>query len=256
MRTKLPKLPAAVDWRYKGYVTPIKDQGECGSCWAFSAVGSLEGEHFKATGQLVSLSESQLLDCSMMWGSDGCDGGKMTQAFNFIKDDGGIDSAENYPYTPEENFCQNVRKPVAATVNGYVCIPKGDEDALKEAVATIGPISVAIDADDPTFALYKDGVYYTPNCSSSTLTHAVLVVGYGTLKGQDYWLVKNSYGTTWGKNGFMLLARNRDNHCGVASNAVYPLVGAYGGQHNNADSVIVWKICFCLSLLYLVVFRL
>ncbi|XP_059138686.1 procathepsin L-like, partial [Physella acuta] len=185
------KLPKVVDWRSKGYVTPVKDQGECGSCWAFSAVGSLEGQNFKATGKLTSLSESQLVDCSTTSGNDGCDGGNVIQAFHFIKEDGGIDSAENYPYTPEENFCKYIRKPVAATVRGSVCIPPGDEDALKEAVATIGPVSVTIDADDSTFALYDDGVYYTPNCSSNTLTHAVLVVGYGSLKGQDYWLVKN-----------------------------------------------------------------
>ncbi|XP_059138688.1 procathepsin L-like [Physella acuta] len=244
------KLPKVVDWRSKGYVTPVKDQGECGSCWAFSAVGSLEGQNFKATGKLTSLSESQLVDCSTTSGNDGCDGGNVIQAFHFIKEDGGIDSAENYPYTPEENFCKYIRKPVAATVRGSVCIPPGDEDALKEAVATIGPVSVTIDADDSTFALYDDGVYYTPNCSSNTLTHAVLVVGYGSLKGQDYWLVKNSYGTTWGKSGFMLMARNKGNHCGIASAAVYPLVGNNGHQR-----MIGGDLCLSLSLLFLVVVK-
>ncbi|XP_076278629.1 cathepsin L-like peptidase [Lasioglossum baleicum] len=221
------KMPETVDWRDSGAVTPIKDQGHCGSCWAFSATGGLEGQHFRVKGSLISLSEQNLIDCSGKYGNDGCKGGMIDEAYQYVKDNHGIDLETTYPYEAEDDKCRYNPKNKGASDIGFVNIPENDEEKLKAAVATIGPISVAIDASHETFQFYSEGIYYEPECSSKDLDHAVLVVGYGTDgNDDDYWLVKNSWGTTWGDHGYIKMARNKENNCGIAANALYPIVGS------------------------------
>jgi len=183
-------LPSEVDWSKLGYVTPVKDQLKCGSCWAFSASGAIEGAHFKKTGQLVSLSEQNLLDCSYSVGNLGCEAGSMNQAFNYTIRSDGIDTAAYYPY-------------------------KGANQKF------------GIDASHLSFQLYKEGVYFEEDCSSISLNldRGLLVVGYGSNDdGEEYYLVKNSLGTEWGMEGYIQMSRNKDNHCGIATHASYPVI--------------------------------
>lgn len=216
-------VPTEVDWRNQGYVTPVKDQGHCGSCWAFSSTGSLEGQHFRKTGQLISLSEQNLVDCSTKYGNNGCEGGLMDFAFQYIKANKGIDTEPSYPYEAKDAVCRYKPASKGATDAGFADIPEEDESKLTEAIATMGPISVAIDAAHDSFQLYKSGVYDEPACTTN-LDHGVLAVGYGSLGGKDYYIVKNSWGLSWGDKGYIMMSRNKGNQCGIASKASYPLV--------------------------------
>ncbi len=216
--------PDSVDWRTQGYVTPVKDQGQCGSCWAFSAVASLEGQHFKASQQLVSLSEQNLVDCSKKQGNQGCNGGLMDQAFTYIQVNNGLDTEDSYKYTARDGKCKFNAANVGATDTGFVDITAGDEDALTDALATVGPISVAIDASKSSFQLYHTGIYNEKRCSSTQLDHGVTAVGYGSNADGDYYIVKNSWAEVWGMKGYILMSRGKNNQCGIASAASYPLV--------------------------------
>ncbi|KAH8390043.1 hypothetical protein KR200_005936 [Drosophila serrata] len=215
-------LPSSVDWRSKGAVTPVKDQKQCGSCWAFASTGTLEGLQFRKTGKLVALSEQNLVDCSTNWGNHGCQGGFMTNAFNYIRDNGGIDTEASYPYKGINDKCKYNKAAIGATVKGFRILPKGDENKLADAVANIGPISVAIDASRSSFQFYSSGVYNEPSCNSENLNHGVTVVGYGSQSGKDYWLVKNSWSTRWGDKGYIKMLRNGKNQCGISTIPVYP----------------------------------
>ncbi|KAL2099336.1 hypothetical protein ACEWY4_005816 [Coilia grayii] len=184
-------LPTTVDWRLKGCVQRVKDQHQCGSCWAFAAIAVLESHTCIEHGYLPSLSEQQLLDCSRAYGNHGCHGGWETAAFEYVRDNGGIDTDEAYPYEAKDAYCRFKPSGVGALCHGHVELPFGDEDALKETVAFVGPVAVAIDAGRSSFQHYVSGVYNDPHCSKTVTNHVVLVVGYGTEDGQEYWLVKN-----------------------------------------------------------------
>jgi cathepsin L len=224
-KVSVSALPKTVDWRKKGVVTPVKDQAQCGSCWAFAAVASLEGQHAMKAGKLVSLSEQNLVDCSGAEGNDGCEGGLPDNAYQYIIDAQGLDTEKSYPYTAEDGQCAFNKKTVGATLTSFVDVATGDETALQKAVVKIGPISVGIDASNESFQEYSGGIYVEPECSTDQLDHGVTVVGYGTdASGADYWLVKNSWGNSWGIKGYIKMARNANNQCGIATLASYPVV--------------------------------
>ncbi|XP_030149372.1 cathepsin L1-like isoform X4 [Lynx canadensis] len=220
-------ISVPVDRREMADVSPMKNQGRCASGWAFSATGALEGQMFRKTGKRVSLSVQNLLDCSWPQGNEGCNGGLMSNAFQYVKNNGGLDTEESYPYVARDGPCKYRPEHSAANVTAFENIPQ-QEEALMMAVANMGPISAAIDASLDTFRFYKEGIYYDPKCSSEDLNHGVLVVGYGfqgkESDNQKYWFVKNSWGADWGMDGYIKMAKDRDNHCGIATMASFPIV--------------------------------
>ncbi|KAK0580023.1 hypothetical protein LWI29_035232 [Acer saccharum] len=216
--------PASMDWRKKGAVTPIKDQGQCGCCWAFSAVAAMEGINQLSTGKLISLSEQELVDCDISGVDQGCNGGLMDDAFEFIIQNKGLTTETNYPYQGSDGTCsKNKAASHAAKITGYEDVPANNEAALLKAV-TKQPVSVAIDAGGSDFQFYSSGVF-TGQCGTE-LDHGVTAVGYGTAAdGTKYWLVKNSWGTSWGENGYIRMQRDIDapeGLCGIAMESSYP----------------------------------
>uniref|UniRef100_A0A670ZRT8 Cathepsin L n=1 Tax=Pseudonaja textilis TaxID=8673 RepID=A0A670ZRT8_PSETE len=216
--SKNPQIPTEVDWRAKGAVTEVKDQGNCASCWAFSATGALEGMHFKKTGKLVSLSEQNLIDCSEE--NNGCRGGFMHLAFDTVQKEGGINSEENYPYDGLDFYrCRYEAENSITKCSTTGTILAGDEKALLEAVATVGPIAVGVDARSFEFHFYKSGIFKNPWVGDPRITHAMLVVGYNST---EYWILKNSWSHVWGQDGYMLLEQG-SNQLGIANKACYPI---------------------------------
>ncbi|XP_040188014.1 cathepsin S-like isoform X2 [Rana temporaria] len=223
--SRLDKLdsvfPDSIDWRTKDCVTEVKYQGECASCWSFSATGALECQMKLKTGKLQSLSEQELVDCSGSYGNYGCKGGWVENAIKYVTEHG-LALESSYPYEGKEGTCRSA--PTAATCRAFKMLSYGNELLLQNAVGTVGPVSVLIDSSQQSFYLYKNGVYYDPKCNPRNLIHAVLAVGYDKENGAAYWLVKNSWGLGWGEQGYIKMARNRFNHCGIAGHCVYPIV--------------------------------
>ncbi|OIW21007.1 hypothetical protein TanjilG_27352 [Lupinus angustifolius] len=216
------ELPKSIDWRKKGAVTNIKDQGNCGSCWAFSAVAAVEGINQIKSGKLVSLSEQQLIDCDIQNGNLGCQGGDMEIAFTFIKKHGGITTNKDYPYHGSDGTCKKARNH-AVNISGYENVPSQNEKMLKAAAAN-QPVSVAIDAGCYEFQLYSKGIF-SRSCGKD-LNHGMTIVGYGEENGHKYWLVKNSWASDWGDSGYIKIKRDigdKDGVCGIAMDASYPI---------------------------------
>lgn len=219
-------LPDSIDWRTENAVTPVKNQGSCGSCWSFSTTGSIEGAYAIQTGNLVSLSEQQLVDCSTRYFNNGCNGGLMDYAFDYVEDNG-LSTEDEYPYTGEDDTCSvDTSSTDHVKLSGCVDVTANNQTALKQAVS-IGPVSIAIEADTKTFQFYSNGVITSDECGTN-LDHGVLIVGYGTQDDQDYWLVKNSWGDTWGDEGYVKIARSDsvtdEGICGIAMSASFPVM--------------------------------
>lgn len=217
------RLPKSVDWREHGAVNHVKDQGQCGSCWAFSTVATIEAINQIVTGNMTSLSEQELVDCDRAV-DQGCNGGLMDNAFEFIIENGGLDTEEDYPYKGVDGQCDLSRKNnKVVSIDGYEDVIPYSERALKKAVAH-QPVSVAIEAGGRALQLYQSGVF-TGKCGTN-LDHAVVAVGYGTENGMDYWIVRNSWGKQWGEEGYIRMQRNShtfSGKCGIAMQPSYPV---------------------------------
>lgn len=228
-------LPASVDWYDQGAVTPVKDQQQCGSCWAFSTTGAMEGAWKLATGNLVSLSEQQLIACDTAGSDSGCSGGDMDTAFTFIESHG-LCAEDSYPYENKNGDCVDSCSPVvpSTAMKGFKDVPVNDEQALMEAVSQ-QPVSVAIEADQVNFQSYDSGIL-TKECGSG-IDHGVLLVGYGTEDGIDYWRIKNSWGSSWGENGFVRLERGvgEQGQCGITTMSSYPVLEVAATESNQTS---------------------
>lgn len=208
-------LPDAVDWRDKNVVTPVKNQGGVGQVAIYAAVASLESQQAIESGNLVALSEANVQQCC-----GNCT--DVQSCFDYVKRNHGIDTEAGFPCSSQGcGFCA---ENVGATCSGSVNVKTGDELALQSAVATAGPVAVYIDASNLSFQFYSTGVYSEENCSTSFLDHAMVVVGYGEEAANEYWIAKNSWGVVWGEDGYVRMTRNKNNQCGIATSAVYPLV--------------------------------
>jgi len=220
--------PSSIDWTSKGAVTAVKNQGSCGSCWAFSTTGAIEGRNYIANGNLVSLSEQELVSCASSYGNQGCNGGLMDDGFKFVEASG-LETESSYSYDGATATCSTSKEGThngiaPGVVTGFKDVTSNSESQLAAAVAQ-GPVSVAIEADQSGFQFYKSGVF-SGTCGTA-LDHGVLAVGYGTDSGTAYWKVKNSWGSTWGQDGYIMMAKDissSSGQCGIASQPSYPTI--------------------------------
>lgn len=207
------EAPESHDWRKEGAVGPVKDQGACGSCWAFSTVGNLEGLNFIKNKKFVQYSEQQLVDCDKSK-DQGCNGGLMENAFDYLKTNGGIEKSTDYKYTGRDGSCKFDKTKSALSVSGFVFAKSQDENEIKSFLFSTGPLAIALNAD--TLQFYNGGIIDADasECDPQGINHGVTMVGYGSENGQDYWIVKNSWGSNWGEQGYFRMARGKGT-CGI-----------------------------------------
>lgn len=212
----------SLDWRDKGVVNAVKNQYICGSCWAFSAIQAAESAYAISTGTLLSLSEQNLVDC--VTSCNGCNGGLMDQAYNYVIDHQGgkFNTESEYWYVSYQETCYFDRYEKVGSISTYINVAKGNEDDLAAKIETYGPAAVAIDASSIWFQLYFSGIYNNSDCSSKNVDHGVGCVGFGSESGTKYWIVRNSWGSLWGESGYVRMIR-KDNQCGIATWSCIPV---------------------------------
>lgn len=218
------EIPNEFDWRDLAAVSKVKNQKDCGSCYAMSAIAAIESQLMIRFGISTELSVQEIIDCAGSYQTFGCDGGMKFRVFDYIQENGGISLDSDYTYKGIQSDCKlsNYMK-LKLKIVGYGKVNSFDDELLKRALFTIGPIVISLNTNHESFMRYSSGIYYEPACTDDT-NHAALLVGFGSEQGQDYWIVKNSYGMSWGESGFIRIARNLGNDCGVTSELLYPIV--------------------------------
>lgn len=240
------RVPASVSWQGTGADGRPRDQACCGSCWAFGASGAMEGAWWAATGRAVSLSAQQVMDCS--WGfvpghdssTAACDGGDAWAGVGHVVDAGGIAATSDYEYLGQDNYCTENGTAKAAKFRGYARVPPYDEAALMEAVYSRGPLSISMDASQDSFTFYSSGIYQEDAClyKAKDLDHSMVLLGYGTEDGADYWLIRNSWSEHWGDGGYMKVAR-QSHGCGIPADAMYAVVDEEAAAAARAEQQAV-----------------
>ena len=217
-------LPASFDWRVKGAITAVKDQEYCGSCYAMSTIASIESQLFIKTGKLVQLSEQEIVDCAGEFGTFHCEGGIGFRVYDFIKENGGISDTLDYPYEAKRGKCRrNEKSKIEINIKGYGFVTSEEDDVLMEAIIKFGPIMISIDTDHESFMLYSSGIYFEEKCTTE-INHGALLIGFGSEDGNDFWIVKNSFGVQWGELGYIRIARGKGNDCSVNYVPLFPVL--------------------------------
>lgn len=251
-------VPAALDWREKNFVTSVKDQMDCGSCYAFSTLGAVEAHYLKETGTEIDLSEQEIVDC--VTENNGCSGGSLPMTLWYLVNNY-VSYEESYPYVNNNGgSCKDNTTKVDFKLFSYAVVHPSTEENLMKAVTQIGPVQITIDYLLESFMHYKGGIYNDPACGKHEFSHAMLVVGYGhdDKTGLDYWILKNSFTETWGENGYMRVIRNHNNFCGLASYSFYPMLSSNGSYYASVEELIAqhykWElIIFMLIAIVLII---
>jgi cathepsin L len=227
-------VPPSFDWRVKGAVTRVKNQLTCGACYAMAAIGAIESQNFIVKGKLKSLSEQEIVDCGQSFLTLGCMGGVDYKVFDYIKANQGISTDRDYPFKGKAGECQKIGKKASINLEGYGIVSSRENlEIVKRALISKGPLMISLDFNHESFMRYSRGVYYDDDCSNVNMEHSALLVGYGSDKGEDFWIVKNSFGESWGEKGFIRMAMSRGGNCGVSSYPIFPIIKNVGTKHKK-----------------------
>jgi C1A family cysteine protease len=212
-------IPDSWDWREKGFITDHENQKTCGSCYAYSIAYTVMGQVFRRISRVVPLSWQQIVDCSTSSGNQGCQGGSLRITLKYLENSGGIMRNEDYPYTATHARCKFRKDMVVANISSWAILPPKDEMSLRAAIYQVGPVAVSINAAPQSFQLYSEGIYNDNQCTSKTVNHAMVAVGYTP----EYFILKNWWSKSWGENGYMRIKRH-SNLCGMANYAAYSVI--------------------------------
>ena len=227
--------PESFDWRDQGIDLPVKNQGRCGSCYAFVGLEALESAFYIKTGKAFEFSRQEIINCATSHGTNGCEGGIIDGVYSYVEKIGGLSLQNDYPYKEIQSKCDKNVERVKFRIKEMIEFERDDEELLKKALYNTGPIIVVIDSLNDSFYRYSSGIYYEESCNDDARmpTHAILLIGYGIENGQDFWTFKNSYGNKWGESGYMRIARNRNNHCKIASFNLIPIIDEFQEREIN-----------------------
>jgi cathepsin L len=236
------KVPVSFDWREHGVVTQVKNQITCGACYAMAAIAAIESQNYIVNGELKSLSEQEIVDCARSFFSFGCRGGIDYKVFDYVKANRGISTDRDYPFKGKDGECQKHVQRSPIDVEGYGIVSSlGDHETVKKALISKGPLMISLDFNHESFMRYSRGIFYDDDCVDRDLRHAALLVGYGVEKGEEFWIVKNSFGESWGEKGFIRMSMHGGSNCGVSSYPIFPILKKSERKDKDSDESLTEK---------------